>query len=375
MLQATRALFNAYVSQIALLNGIAATDATTKFAVSPVVEQRLEEKIRESSEFLQQINIVPVTQQVGEVLGLGVTRTLAGRVDTSGEGKRDPSDPTDSAKVNEYACKQTNFDWSMRYALLDAWRHRPEFQTLLRDAILKQQGRDRIMIGWNGTSAAATTNRVANPLLQDVNFGWLYKIRTNAPEQVFDDGNLTVYADGEDHEELKAIYVKAGVTLYDESLDNATTAKADYSSLDALVLDAKRLLPEWYRNDTGLVVIVGMDLLDDKYFNIAQTTGATATEVEATDRILKSTKAIGGLPGVAVPFFPPDAILITRLDNLSIYWQEETRRRMLKDEPEKDRIANYESVNEAYVVEDYELCALVENIVLGEAPAREGAPD
>ena len=51
----------------------------------------------------------------------------------------------------------------MRYALLDAWRHRAEFQTLLRDAILKQQGRDRIMIGWNGTIAAATTDRDANP--------------------------------------------------------------------------------------------------------------------------------------------------------------------------------------------------------------------
>ena len=41
---------------------------------------------------------------------------------------------------------------------------------------------------------------------------------------------------------------------------------------------------------------------------------------------------------------------------------------MLKDEPEADQIANYESVNEAYVVEDYGMCALVENIVLTEKP-------
>ena len=75
-----------------------------------------------------------------------------------------------------------------------------------------------------------------------------------------------------------------------------------------------------------------------------------------------------------VPFFPADAILITRLDNLSLYWQEGTRRRMLKDEPELDRVANYESVNEAYVVEDYELVVLVENISIGTAPARATAP-
>src|SRR5690606_31368725 len=136
-------------------------------------------------------------------------------------------------------------------------------------------------------------------------------------------------------------------------------------SLDALVLDAKRMLPEWHRGDTELVVIVGHDLVDDKYFTIAQETGATATEVEAMDRIIRSSKQLGGLPAVRVPFFPADAILITRLDNLSLYWQEGTRRRMLKDEPELDRVANYESVNEAYVVEDYELVVLVENISIG----------
>ena len=45
--------------------------------------------------------------------------------------------------------------------------------------------------------------------------------------------------------------------------------------------------------------------------------------------------------------------LITRLDNLSIYWQEDTRRRSVIDNPKRDRIENFESVNEAYVVEDY----------------------
>ena len=145
---------------------------------------------------------------------------------------------------------------------------------------------------------------------------------------------------------------------------------ADYSSLDALVLDAKRLIHERHRGDNDLVVIVGHDLVDDKYFNIAQETGATATEVEATDRILRSTKMIGGLPAIRVSGFPGNALLITKLSNLSIYWQEGTRRRYLKDEPEFDRIANYESVNEAYVVEEYEIASLVENIVMGAAPAR-----
>lgn len=369
----TRLAFNAYVSQIALVNGIA--DATTKFNVAPVVEQTLEARLKETSEFLSAINVMPVIDQSGQTLGLGTTRSIASRTDTSGGVKRNPTDPTGSSETNTYFCRQTNFDWTMRYALLDAWRHRPEFQTLMRDAIIRQQAMDRIKIGFNGTSAAATTDPVATPSLANVNIGWLQNIRTRAPAQVFNDGSLTVKTDGTNNAALKAIYVKAGVELFDanaayNAVGGSAHAVADYSSLDALVLDAKRMLPEWHRGNTDLVVIVGHDLVDDKYFTIAQETGATATEVEATDRILRSTRQLGGLPAVRVSFFPANAILITTLDNLSIYWQEETRRRFLKDEPELDRIANYESVNEDYVVEDYELVVLVENIVIGAAPAR-----
>lgn len=378
MQRSTRLLFNAYVSQIALLNGIDAADATTKFSVDPVVEQKLEERIKQSSEFLQRINIIPVIAQIGDKVGIEVTRPLAGRTNTGAGNRRTPTDPTDTSDLGQYHCKQTNFDHAIKYAKLDAWRHRPEFQTLIRDVITKQQGRDRIMIGWNGTSAAAQTDRDANPLLQDVNEGWLHKIRTHAAERVLDDGDLTVYDDGENNEAIKAIYVAGAGELFNEAANdgagNALTAVADYRTLDALVYDAIELIDEWNRDDTDLVVIVGRDLVHDKYFNIISEAGDTATEVEATGRILRSEKQIGGLPAVRVPFFPANALLITKLSNLSIYWQEETRRRQIKDEPSLDQIENYESVNEDYVVEEYGLVAFVENIVMAPAPARPDAP-
>nr|VXZ92016.1 phage major capsid protein, P2 family [Klebsiella pneumoniae] len=74
---------------------------------------------------------------------------------------------------------------------------------------------------------------------------------------------------------------------------------------------------------------------------------------------------MGGLQAVRAPYFPANALLITRPDNLSIYWQEDTRRRSVIDNPKRDRIENFESVNEAYVVEDYRCAALVENIQMG----------
>lgn len=366
----TRVKFTAFVSQVALLSCIAAADASKSFAVAPQVAEKVEDRIKELSEFLTMINMLPVINQSGRAIGVESTRPIAGRTDTSGNNRRQPTDPSDSSIKNTYECKKTEFDWSRRYELIDAWRHLPDFEIKLRDAIMKQQGRDRIMIGWNGTSCADATNRALNPMLQDVNEGWLHKIRTNAAAQVLSDGSLTVRANGANNAGLKAIYVKPGVTLFDVEEGNAVTADADYSSLDALVLDAKSNIPEWYRGDTDLVVIIGHDLVDEKYFTIAQQTGATATEVEATDRILRSDKQLGGFPVVRVPFFPANAILITKLSNLSIYWQEGTRRRKLVDEDEYDRVANYESVNEAYVVEEYDLVSLVENIVIGGAPAR-----
>ena len=50
---------------------------------------------------------------------------------------------------------------------------------------------------------------------------------------------------------------------------------------------------------------------------------------------------MGGLQAVRAPYFPANALLITRPDNLSIYWQEDTRRRSVIDNPKRDRIENF----------------------------------
>ncbi|WP_288413463.1 phage major capsid protein, P2 family [uncultured Sphingomonas sp.] len=347
----TRLAYNAYLGQIASLNGV--SDATVAFSVAPVVEQKLEEIIQKSSDFLSKISIITVKQQEGAKVGIGVTRPIASRTLTnSATGvRRKPVDPTDTADKGRYFCAQTNSDVGIKYAKLDMWAHRPEFQTLIRDTIVKQQGRDRIMIGWNGTSRADTTDITANPMLQDVNLGWLYKIRTFAPDRVMSDGGITPDA-------TKAVYVAAGTPGQD----------VDYVNLDALVFDATELLDEWHRDDTDLVVIVGRDLLQDKYSNIINAAGDKATEMEARNRILTLPKQIGGKTAVVVPFFPATSLLITSLDNLAIYVQAESRRRQIKDAPEFDEIQDFQSVNEAYVVEDYGRCALVENIQMKKKP-------
>ena len=72
---------------------------------------------------------------------------------------------------------------------------------------------------------------------------------------------------------------------------------------------------------------------------------------------------------VTAPYFPAGKLMITRLDNLSVYWQEGARRRAIIDNVKRDQIENYESSNDAYVVEDFGAGCVVENIVIEEKQA------
>ncbi len=332
MKNATRTAYLAFCVQVATLNGVPSAEA--KFTVEPSVQQTLETKMQESSDFLSRINMVPVDEMEGEKLGLGVSGTIASTTDTTKED-RVPTDPTD-LDAHGYKCTQTNFDTAIRYSKLDMWAKFQDFQTRFRDAIIKRQGLDRIMIGFNGTKRAASSDRALNPLLQDVNVGWLEKIRKHAPERHMEEGE----------EGSGKIKVGKG---------------GDYENLDALVYDTvNNMIEPWYQDDTELVVICGRKILSDKYFPIINKE-QVPSEKMAADMVI-SQKRIGGLPAVRVPNFPADALLITRLDNLSIYYQEGARRRAIIDNPKRDQIENFESSNDAYVVEDYGCAALVENI-------------
>lgn len=326
----TRQLFNAYTHQLCALNGVDSTN--TKFTVTPSVQQTLETRMQESSEFLTRINIVPVNEKSGEKLGLGINSTIASTTDTTKQD-RQAIDPTDLDAAG-YDCTQTNFDTVLRYAKIDMWAKFPDFQARIRDTILKRQALDRIMIGFNGTSRAATSDRGTNPLLQDVNKGWLQKIREYAPQR-----------------HMKEVAADSGKIIIG----------TDYANLDALVFDmVNNLIEPWYQDDTELVAICGRKLLADKYFPIVNK-NHEPTETLAADLII-SQKRLGGLPAVRVPSFPANGILVTRMDNLSLYWQEGARRRHIVDNPKRDQIENYESSNDAYVVEDYGCAAFAENI-------------
>ena len=194
------------------------------------------------------------------------------------------------------------------------------------------------MVGWNGTHVAEDTDLAANPKLQDVNIGWLQQLRNTAPERVLHE---VVQGSGK---------VKVG-----------PSAGNDYKTLDGLVYDAyKTLMDPWHAEAADLVAITGRDLMHDKLFPLVDGQKAP-TEILAAS-IVVSQARLGRLAANAVPFFLPNAVLITSWSNLSVYYQEGGRRRSILDNPKRDRVETYESSNDAFVVEDLGKAVLIENI-------------
>jgi P2 family phage major capsid protein len=335
----TRLAFTGYLQQIAQLNHVSVEAVTSKFNAIPSVQQTMENKIQESSEFLKSINVVPVDEKEGEKIGLGVSGTIASTTDT--ETQERATRDVHAADASKYRCEQTNYDTHMRYALLDMWAKFPDFQIRLTNQIIQRIALDRIMIGFNGVTRAETSNRATNSLLQDVNIGWLQQIRANAPER----------------------WMKESESGSGKVVVGANSSA--YKNLDALVYDAvNNLIDPWFQDDTKLLVLTGRKLLSDKYFPLLNDENKP-TEKLAADLII-SQKRLGGLQAARVPSFPPNALLITRFDNLSVYFQSGAQRRSVIDNPKRDRIETYQSSNDAFVVEDYGCAALVENIEIAQ---------
>lgn len=333
----SRQSYNQFLGRVAQLNGVNVNDTNKAFSVTPSVQQKLEDAMQESSSFLSKVNVIAVDEMMGEKLGLSLSGPIASRTNTANKD-RATRDLTDIS-ARGYHCQQTNYDSHLTYAKIDAWAKFPDFQVRVARMLAQRQALDRMCIGFNGKSIAADTDLTANPLLQDVNKGWLQKMREEAPESVMHEGKKT-----------------PGKVIIG--------AEGDYKNLDAAVFDTIELLDPWHRNNPNLVCILGAKLLKDKYFPLVNTTQAPS-ETLAADIVI-SQKRVGGLQAVQVPFFPENGLFITTLDNLSIYWQRGGRRRYIVENPKRNRVEDYQSSNDDYVIEDTGLAAVIENIEIAE---------
>ena len=316
------------VMQVALAASYGVQNVTDQFTIEPSIEQNLQDKIVEQSTFLPKINVITVDDMKGEnILGYA-SGPASGRTDTSGDKERTPVDLLGMGS-NEYELFQTNSDVYLRYKTMDAWAKFKDFAERYTRYVQERIANDRELIGWNGTSAAADTDIVANPLLQDVNKGWMQYVREKRAANILVEGAA-----------VGAIKIGSG---------------GDFTSIDHVVADLKQGIPKHLRKD--LVVLVGDELVG------TETTGLFKTIADDPVKKLAATESLslfGGLPWETPSNFPGRGLVITPYKNLSIYVQSGSWRRNLKDKPEKDRAEDYNSRNEGYTVENAEAFVALE---------------
>lgn len=305
--------------------------ADALYAATPQMQQTLQPKqIELANPFFSMLPMVPVTETTGQKVILGLSGRVASRTNTT-SGERTPK-RLNQQDNQDYATKQTNFDVALSYGDIDAWAKFPNFDSLYMQIVREAIVNDMLVTGWYGTSAAAGTNIVTSPNLQDLNIGWLEKIRTfNGTSQ----------------------HVGTGVSI---------GATGTYKNLDEAVHDIKQVVTPAFRHRGDLVALVSDNLLaaaEDAYF---QTHGNTPTEKALMSGQI--TKAFGGLPTITPPFFPNGTIVITPLANLAVYYQDSSIRRTQRDWPSKDEIQEFNSINLAYVVQEEFATAMVEGITL-----------
>ena len=327
MQEKTKISFHNYLSQVASANRLSKATGEA-FNYSPEAQQSFYELVGEKADFLKLINQVGVSAQLGAKIGLGIGRPIASRTNTE-EDERKTKDVS-NLDGDQYFCHQTNYDTHLKYSLMDSWAHITDFQALYVGQIAKQVARDSLIVGWNGQQAADNTDIVTNPLLQDLNEGWIEKVRQKQPKRF-----MGFNSDGSEANDT----YKVG-------------EGGKYNTLDALVFDMTvSLLDPWHTNADDLVVMVGREIWVSH--GLALLSNSTLPTERNALQTWFASKLVAGLPCVMPPYMPSRAVIVTSYDNLSIYHQLGTLRRTIIDNPKRDRVEEYLSENEAYVVEDF----------------------
>jgi len=279
-----------------------------------------------------------VSELKGQKLFMGINEITASRTNTSEAGKERKPKNMMGLDPTEYELHKIDSDIAISYGQIDSWKLFKDFADRYKRLHREVIGNDRVRVGWHGKTSEPNTDATTNPNGEDVATGWCELAR------IADAGT--------------GKHVQSGVTI---------GAGGDYANLDALISDGKvDLIAKPFRNAPNRVALISEDLIgmaEGKFYASAGNNPSEKTHLDG-GRILQT---YGGLRSITPPFFPDGTVIITTLNNLSIYVQENSWRRTLKDKPEKDEYQDFNSRNEGYVIEEPEAFGMIEGITA--APA------
>jgi P2 family phage major capsid protein len=317
--QRARGFLQNYSAGLAEAYGV--TDTSRYFALTDPKETSLRDALLESVEFLNMITCADVDQLSGQVVSVGNPGLFTGRK----KGGRFMKDT--GIDGNEFKLVETDSGAALNWSTLSIWANsgsEEEFFQKMQAFINESFALDMLRIGFNGQRAADTTDPDANPNGEDVNKGW---------HQIAKEWN-----DGKQ-------VITTPVTLDEHG---------DLKSLDAMASDLiNTCIPQQFRHDPRLTVLVGADLVAAEQYRLYQAADRPTEKIAA--QMLGSS--IAGRPAIVPPFMPGKRMVVTMLPNLQILTQRNTRQRKAEFVDDRKQFENKYLRNEGYAIETPELYA------------------
>ncbi|RZP89597.1 P2 family phage major capsid protein [Vibrio vulnificus] len=287
-------------------------------------------RIKQTDEFLSKINIVSVESQSGFASGLGTGLLIAAKTDTN-HNTRIPRTLKPVSQMN-YLCHQVNFDTALPFETIDSLALRADFQGALDAELQKLANLDLIRLGFFGETIEPDSDPVNCPNGEDVAKGWIQALRSSRPDSILKGASGTI---------------KVG-------------KGGDYETVNALVSAVKKKIAPLYRNVNDLVVLLGSDFVEHDQANFFQRQidpNKSGSQIE----LRQLEKSYAALPAFMPSCFPARGVMVTSLNNLSIYfWMKGVRKNFLKKNDGLNRMENFESACIDYVVERLDKAAAVE---------------
>ncbi|HGJ5866411.1 phage major capsid protein, P2 family [Arsenophonus nasoniae] len=297
------------------------TNPSRYFKLSDPKETALRSALLESVELLSMITCADVDQLQGQVVAVGNPGLFTGR---NKDGRFIRKTLVDG---NEYKLAETDSGAALPWSLLSVWANagtENEFFQRMQAFTNESFALDMLRIGFNGKKVADTTKPEENPNGEDVNIGW---------HQIAKDWNRG-----------KQVITKPVI------LDD----KGDFRSLDAMASDLiNTSIPQQFRTDPRLVVLVGADLVAAEQYRLYQAADRPTEKIAA--QMLADT--IAGRKALVPPFMPGKRMVVTMLSNLHIYTQRNTRQRKAEFVEDRKQYENKYLRNEGYALEFPELYA------------------
>ncbi|MFD3223555.1 P2 family phage major capsid protein [Rahnella aceris] len=262
-----------------------------EFTISTPSENSLHIAMLESGWMMGSITLRDIDSSTGQAIEIGDNSLHSGRALSGRFKKKLTVNGTPFELVETDSCVSLSYEQLGQLANINSF---DKFVSLLSDFFGRAVSLDMLRIGFNGEYTGLPTNPIENPKGEDINTGW------HAIAREFNNGSQVI---------TEKFSLGEG---------------GDYPHLDALANQLiKDKIPEAFREDPRLVVLVGAELAAKERLRLFNAADRSLSDAAAAQLL---TSSIAGRFAFVPPFMPGKRLAITTLENLHVYTQKGSRR-------------------------------------------------